>query len=68
MSIELIDNTQLGEDDDERWFWHVKGENGEILAHSETYSSRQAAEKGIAAAKKAMTGKPKVFSNGKEVK
>lgn len=30
-------------------YWRVKARNGEILAHSETYSSRQKAEQGILA-------------------
>jgi uncharacterized protein YegP (UPF0339 family) len=25
-----------------KWQWHIKSPNGEILAHSEEYSSRQA--------------------------
>lgn len=28
-----------------KWFWRIKARNGKILAHSETYSSKQAALK-----------------------
>lgn len=27
------------------WYWRMKARNGRILAHSETYSSKQKAEK-----------------------
>lgn len=32
------------------WFWHLKAANGEILAHSEGYVSKQGAEHGANAA------------------
>lgn len=70
MGIDILDNTELGEDTVERWFFHVKSEgNNKILAHSETYNSLEAAKEGVAALKKAVSnGKVKVFSGGKEVK
>ena len=57
MSVELIEN------EDGRWFWHIKSEgNNKVLAHSEIYESRQAAEDGIFAAREAMEHETKVFS------
>ena len=35
---------------DRQYYWHLKAQNGQILAHSEGYTSRQAAEHGINAA------------------
>lgn len=32
------------------WYWRVVALNGETLAHSETYTSKRAAQEGIAAA------------------
>lgn len=37
---------------DQRFFWTLKGGNGEKLCHSETYNSKQAAQDGIAAVKR----------------
>ena len=37
-----------------QWYWRLKAANGEILAHSETYSSKQDAQEGIEAAQKTM--------------
>ncbi|MFD2648241.1 YegP family protein [Devosia albogilva] len=34
------------------YFWRLKGANGETLCHSEVYTSKQAAETGIAAVKR----------------
>lgn len=31
-------------------YWHIKAANGEILAHSEGYTTRQGAERGAQAA------------------
>jgi len=28
---------------DQQWFWHLVGRNGEVLAHSESYSSKHKA-------------------------
>lgn len=44
---------QILRDTDNNWFWRVKAGNNEILCHSEAYASKQMAEKGAAAAKKA---------------
>lgn len=44
---------QILKDHERNWFWRVKAGNREILCHSEAYASKQMAEKGIAAAKKA---------------
>ena len=37
---------------DSKWYWHLKAANGEIVASSEAYSSKDAAESGIAAVKR----------------
>jgi len=34
------------------FFWRLRAENGEILCHSEVYTSRARAEQGIAACKR----------------
>ena len=31
------------------WFWHVRAKNGQILCHSESYNTKRACLKGIAA-------------------
>lgn len=31
-----------------RWYWRIVAENGKVLAHSENYSSRSMARKGVA--------------------
>lgn len=38
------------------WYWRVIGANGELLAHSESYASKQMAKKGLQAARKAALG------------
>lgn len=39
---------------DKQWYWHVKAKNGEIIAQSEGYKTKQAAQKGIKALIKAL--------------
>ncbi|MBX3578521.1 MAG: YegP family protein [Rhizobiaceae bacterium] len=34
------------------YFWHLKGNNGEILCHSEVLTTKQSAHDGIAAVKR----------------
>jgi uncharacterized protein YegP (UPF0339 family) len=34
------------------FFWRLKAENGELLCHSEVYTTKQAAQNGIVAAKR----------------
>jgi uncharacterized protein YegP (UPF0339 family) len=29
------------------WFWHLKARNGEILSHSESYTTERGCKKGI---------------------
>ena len=45
---------EVGQAVDGQWFWRLRADNGEILAHSETYSSKQEAQDGIEAAQKTM--------------
>lgn len=40
------------------YFWRLKGANGEILCHSETYSSKQAALNGIDAVRRMAPNAP----------
>ncbi len=42
-----------------QWWFTLLAKNHKILMTSEMYNSRQAAEKGIASAKKALAGAPK---------
>ena len=35
-----------------RYWWHLKAENGEILCHSEEYTTKQSAQNGITAVKR----------------
>ncbi len=35
------------------WYWRLVASNGEVLAHSESYSSKDGAVEGIEAAKRA---------------
>ncbi len=37
---------------DAKFVWHLRADNGEILCHSETYTTRRAAEDGIAVVKR----------------
>ncbi len=37
---------------DGQYVWHLKGDNGETLCHSETYTSKQSAQNGIVAVKR----------------
>jgi len=39
---------------DDQYYWHLRAENGEIVAQGEGYSNRQAAERGIDAVKDAV--------------
>jgi uncharacterized protein YegP (UPF0339 family) len=68
MGVELIT------EDGENWFWHVQsGGNNEILCHSQLYSDKENAFKGISAARREfLKNEPiKIFNNstkvGKEV-
>ena len=36
-----------------QYWWRLKGSNGEILCHSEMYTTKQSAQNGISAAKRA---------------
>ncbi len=38
------------------YYWRIKANNGEILCHSEVYTTRQAAEAGIEAVKRIVRG------------
>lgn len=38
---------------DEGYFWRLRARNGEVLAHSENYTTLQAARKGVRAARTA---------------
>lgn len=40
------------------FWWHLKADNGEILCHSEMYTSKQGAQTGIAAVKKVAPNAP----------
>ncbi|MGO4524949.1 YegP family protein [Microvirga sp. 2MCAF35] len=40
------------------YFWRLKGTNGETLCHSEVYTTKQAAETGIAAVKRIAPNAP----------
>jgi uncharacterized protein len=40
------------------YFWHLKGNNGERLCHSEVYTTKQAAENGVSAAKRLAPAAP----------
>jgi len=39
MKIEMLKNKKS------KWFWRIKANNGKILAHSESYNSKQACRK-----------------------
>lgn len=39
-------------------YWHLKANNGEKLCHSEVYTTKQAAQDGIAAVKRVAPGSP----------
>jgi uncharacterized protein YegP (UPF0339 family) len=43
---------ELFEDKSGEWRWNLKAKNGEIIATSEGYSSKQAAQKGITSVKR----------------
>lgn len=38
---------------DDKWYWHLRATNGEVVSQSEGYETREGAEKGINAAIKA---------------
>lgn len=38
------------------YFWRLKGSNGEILCHSEVYTTKQSAERGAETAKRIAPG------------
>jgi uncharacterized protein YegP (UPF0339 family) len=40
------------------FYWHLKADNGEKLCHSEVYTTKQAAQKGIEAMKRVVPGAP----------
>lgn len=40
------------------YYWRLKANNGEILCHSEVYTSVQSAQNGIAAVKRIAAGGP----------
>lgn len=43
---------------DYQYVWHLKADNGEILCYSETYTTKQSAEGGIAAVKRIAPSAP----------
>ena len=40
------------------YFWRLRAKNGETLCHSETYTSKQSAQNGIAAVKRIAADAP----------
>lgn len=41
-----------------RWYWHLRAENGEVLAHSEAYTRKASAYQGIEAVKRLAADAP----------
>jgi uncharacterized protein YegP (UPF0339 family) len=39
------ESVEILQGDDEQWYWHAKGGNGEIVAQSEGYTEKGSAER-----------------------
>ena len=52
MSDEKLGNFTVFTGGDGRWYFHLQAENGEIIAQSEAYNSKQAALDGIASVRR----------------
>lgn len=55
---------ELFEDKDGKWRWNLKAGNGEVIATSEAYSSKSAAEGGIESVRNNAPGAEIVLREG----